>query len=285
MNRQFWKDLWWLLLYVAGGLVCVAVLVTPATQLTNVTLMLHLVQWAQTVVLMALPPLLWARYYKKEPVAEALCLRRPDMKVLLLVLAIMVAALPWMDALATLCQQIHYPAALQEWAEASYAEQQQAIGQLLAVSGVGGWLELILLMCVGTAIGEELMFRGALTRCFTANMQKTPGKQGLTRRQMIWTAIWVGLTFSVCHFDLMGFIPRWLLGSGFVLLVMRTRSLWPAVLAHAVNNLFALIETRMLGEDATMEWGGWLVAISLVATAMLVWALYSITSNVSSEPR
>ena len=54
----------------------------------------------------------------------------------------------------------------------------------------------------------------------------------------------VGLIFSLIHMEFYGLIPRWILGTCFVYLVYYTGSIWPSVLAHAINNLYALMQYK-----------------------------------------
>lgn len=264
--KAFWTDLWWLLLYAFAGIVltmaCSAgfVLVNG-----NGTLTMHLVQWLQTILLMIVPALLWVKMYKKESVAEVMRLKKPTVGQMVMAMVLMVVSLPWLSAFENLsiwlCDAV-LPEGVTSWAQQMLEQQKVTLATMLAVDGLWGWTELILLMCIATAIGEELMFRGALLRCFGRG-------EGWSRGRLLMVACAVGLIFSACHGDLYGLLPRWLLGAGFVYAVVWTGSIWPAVAAHAVNNLFALIQMK-----AEPEWmagldESWCVAVSMVLTAAL----------------
>ena len=105
---------------------------------------------------------------------------------------------------------------------------------MLSVNGIGGWFELVLQMSVATAIAEELAFRGALLTIF----------RRYTKLNKHVIAILIGFIFSAIHMEIYGLIPRWLLGTLFVYLVYHSGSIWPSVLAHALNNLYALLEYK-----------------------------------------
>lgn len=269
--RQIFTDLWWLLIYAFVGILVVLCLSTGLMTLGNLTLSLHLVQWTQTVLLMIVPAMLWVRYYKKERVGEVMRLRWPGWRPMVWTLALMTVSLPlvsWLEDLGTMACERLLPDALNEWARQTLEEQEAMVGLLLAMDGFWGWLELIMLMAVGTAIGEEMMFRGAVLRCFIP--AKAGDENPVTVGKWVLAAVWVGLIFSVCHGDLYGLIPRWVLGSVFVWMVYQTRSVWPGVLAHALNNTCALIE--MKEEPAWMEQldGTWTVLASAVLTIVIV---------------
>lgn len=275
MKKQFWTDLWWLMVYAFVGLLLVCGAMLAIMGLTQGTLAMHLVQWAQTVLLMILPPALWVKWYKKERVCETLRLRMPAWKPMLWAAVLMTVSLPWLSAVesgtAALCDA-WLPEALRLWAKDMLSEQEAAIAILTDVQGVAGWAELIGLMCIGTAIGEEMMFRGALLRCFLQPEADGGVRRSISPSRLFWTACWVGLAFSAIHMDLYGLVTRWLLGALFVYIVYWTGSLWPAIAAHATNNLWALIQ--MKAAPAWMERleGVVPVAISiLLSAAVLVW--------------
>jgi hypothetical protein len=260
MKRKFWTDFFWLLVFAFAGAIIVVLAMIPITAFTKGTLMLHLVQWGQTLLMMLLPAILWTILYKKERVSEVMHTQRPTWKVVGLVVLLMIVSLPALDALATACESLPLPEPLGSWAKNNAEAQQLTIDTMLGVSGFGGWFELIMLMCIGTAIGEEWMFRGALLRCF----------KGYNKH---WAAVFVGLLFSVIHLEAYGFIPRWLLGTGFVYLVYWTRSIWPGVIAHAINNLWALIEMKEAPKSLE-HFGAVTVFVSIVLMALVLWLIY-----------
>lgn len=303
MKRTFWKELLWLLVYVAVGLLLTAGVMAvvmaaayrdiesgPTTavpgffatgihwpglwEMSGTACLLHAVQWAQTLLLMLLPPLLWARIYIKVRVRDVFGLHLPPVRWMLWVGCVMVTSLPLMDCLVTACQHLPLPTALSAVADEQMATQRAMLEPMLSPSGPVGWAELILLMAVATAVGEELMFRGALLRLLRGGyLAQTLRSEREERRNRHASAILVGLVFALIHFDLYGLVPRWLLGTFFVYLVYWTGSLWPSVLAHALNNLFALVEYKMAPDEASSEalLGGdpWLVTASAVVTALL----------------
>lgn len=235
--RNFWKDLWFLLLFVAGGLIVLVLLIPVlAWVIDNATINIHTLQWLQNLM-MLLATVLWVMYYKKERVREALYLHWPGWRVMLLTALLMVVSMPAFAWFCELCEAMPLPRGLAEFGHAMQYDQEQVMQLLLDVHGVGGWLALIMLMCVMTGLAEESLFRGALLRCFAA-----PGQ--LTRRNVWWIALAVGAIFAAIHVEVFGFIPRTLLGGFFVVLLWRTGSIWPAVLAHAINNCFALVEMK-----------------------------------------
>lgn len=79
---------------------------------------------------------------------------------------------------------------------------------------------------VAAPLCEEYFFRGVLLRGLVA------------ARMGFAAALFVsGFVFSFFHLDPVGFLARLELGVLFGFLYLRTGSLWPAIMAHAANNL------------------------------------------------
>jgi len=260
MKRSFWTDLFWLLVFAFAGTIIMVLAIMPISALTNGALMLHLIQWGQTLLIMLLPAILWTKLYKKETVREVMHTRKVSWRVVDLTVVLMIVSLPALDALATACESLPLPEPLATWAKDNAEAQQLTVDSMLAVSGFGGWLELIMLMCVGTALGEEWMFRGALLRCL----------KGYNRHL---AAIVVGFLFSLIHLEAYGFLPRWLLGTVFVYMVYWTGSIWPGVIAHAINNLWALIEMKE-APKMLEHFGAVSVVVSVVLVVLVLWLIY-----------
>lgn len=237
--RRIWTDLWWLLFYVAVGLVITALLTELLqTWLGMTTVMLHLAQWLQNALVMLLPALLWVRLYKKERVRETMYLRWPGWKAMGWTLLVMLAVLPLMEVVADFCQRMPLPTWLEDYAQRMKAQQEDLLAVMMDVEGVMGWLSIVALMCVMTAVSEEALFRCALLRCWLAPADR----QAIGMGRMIGIALVVGLLFAACHGDVYGLVPRTLLGALFVVFVVRSGSVWPAVMAHALNNLWAVCQ-------------------------------------------
>ncbi len=239
MNRVFWTELWYFLLYLMAGFLSLALLTTGVTVvqpgLAESVWYYHKIQWQQTVIVMVLPAMIWCKYRLKDSFVSGLCLSgKVHWKYYLIVLVLSVIALPLLDILAEACRNLPLPEVLKNMAEEESATQELLLKKMLSVGGIGGWVELVLLMSVATAIGEEMTFRGALLTLF--------------RRYSRWNkhviAIVVGLIFSAIHMEIYGLIPRWILGTAFVYLVYYSGSIWPSVLAHAINNLYALLQYK-----------------------------------------
>ena len=88
----------------------------------------------------------------------------------------------------------------------------------------------LFLVALLPGICEEMVFRGVLQPLIAKSARN------------VHIGVWVSaFLFSAIHFQFYGFIPRLLLGVYFGYLVIHMGSLWPAILAHFLNNAAAVI--------------------------------------------
>jgi membrane protease YdiL (CAAX protease family) len=99
--------------------------------------------------------------------------------------------------------------------------------QLVASSSVG-FAAIWLAIAVLPALAEELLFRGMVQQAAVA------------RLGALWGVIGSAAVFSFLHGEVVGFLPRLLMGLWFGYLFWRTGSLWASTLAHMLNNSWAL---------------------------------------------
>ena len=114
------------------------------------------------------------------------------------------------------------------------------------------------------AVCEEVFFRGLILR-------------GLLRRMPPGPAIALGaVMFGLFHVDIYRLLPTTLLGVMLGFIAWRSRSLWPAIVAHFLNNaiLVALgtagLDQRLEKIGAAAQVGMALGAIALVALGLLI---------------
>lgn len=88
----------------------------------------------------------------------------------------------------------------------------------------------LLLLGLAAGIGEEFLFRGVLQRLLT-----------LWTKNIHFGAILTGFIFSLMHFQLEGFFPRFLLGVLFCYLLIFTGNLWITVIVHVFFNSIQVI--------------------------------------------
>jgi membrane protease YdiL (CAAX protease family) len=113
------------------------------------------------------------------------------------------------------------------WARLFEQDTREATEDLRAL--IDEDLLAIALLSITPALGEELATRGVLAL-------------GLARRFGTYGAIALSaLAFAALHMSLVRALPTFLLGAVLATITLRTRSVVPAMIAHALNNAVAML--------------------------------------------
>ncbi|MFT5646013.1 MAG: membrane protease YdiL (CAAX protease family), partial [Aureispira sp.] len=125
----------------------------------------------------------------------------------------------------------------------------------------------LLLLGLAAGIGEEFLFRGILQRLLT-----------LWTKNIHFGAILTGLIFSLMHFQLEGFFPRFLLGILFCYLLIFTGNLWITVIVHVFFNSIQVVipyfYPNLAGNISEVQATAPLVAISSGFVFLLFLAIF-----------
>lgn len=247
-------------------------------------------QLFQTLALFFLPPLLMAFFCCEKPMQWLHLDQGISWQTALFAVVLMLCAIPGINLLSYLNQQLTLPAFL-EPLEALMRSQEDAANQLteqfLQVNGIGGLLINVGLMALLPAMSEELTFRGTI-QSFFANSPDSNGAFTSTKSLSVRTKIGIWATaiiFSFVHFQFYGFVPRMLMGAMFGYMLAWTGSLWVPMLMHFTNNAVAVLSYYItynysldpdsidsIGTSSTL-WLG-ILSILLVLTALICYPHY-----------
>jgi tetratricopeptide (TPR) repeat protein len=139
---------------------------------------------------------------------------------------------------------------------AGWDEALHKVGEMERGLALGPWWLLLTAGCLLPALGEEAFFRGFLGRGLVANHGPVTG--------VLLTS---GL-FALIHVDPVRVAGTFALGAAAHLVYLAARSLWPAVLLHALNNLLAFGSER-LAETGSIDLTGQYGADHLPAVTVL----------------
>ncbi|WP_421945604.1 CPBP family intramembrane glutamic endopeptidase [Pedobacter sp.] len=207
--------------------------------------------------------------------------RKPSILLLLLVSAIMIVSMPLMEWTAIWNQKMSFPPSLkwiEDWMKESEEAAMKMTIQLLTVRNNWDFVVNLVMIAVIPAIGEELMFRGGVQR----SINNMFGNHH--------AAIWISaIIFSTIHMQFYGFVPRMLLGAGFGYLYYYSGSIWYAMLAHFLNNAYAVcvslylqknnIPLNKADEPLGFPWYGYLIS------AIITIALFKFFKDTAQRER
>lgn len=185
-----------------------------------------------------LPPIALYHYEKKSGI-DYLHLNAPvSVKLLILTAIIMFSVSPFIEWVIMINQMMHLPSFLQgveDWMRDKEKELNELTKQILIMKSPIDLFINLLVLALLPAIGEEFLFRGCFQNIFTR----------ITKNQH--AGIWItAILFSAIHVQFLGFFPRMFLGALFGYLFLWSGSIWPAVLAHFINNAMAVVGAYVL---------------------------------------
>lgn len=245
------------------------------------------VQLFQSMAMFLLPPLCMAYLWTQEPMKWLKMDKCQRPGVSLMAILIMLLALPAINLIGHINQQMVLPSflePLEQWLKMHEETAGQLTEQFLYADTYGGLVINILLMAVLPAVAEELSFRGVLMNLFPAKGDRVPH-----------VAIWcTAILFSAVHMQFYGFLPRMLMGALFGYVLVWTGNLWVPILMHFTNNAMAVllyfVSMRMnwdmkmidaIGTNDTL----WLGVVSLVITLVGIYAFRRSTTMSSASSR
>ncbi len=195
--------------------------------------LLKFMQLFQSLGLFVLPPLIFAFVYTGG-ISKYLDLNfRFKWIMAICMVVIMFSALPAINWMGEINSQLHLPASLkgvETWMKNMEKEAEQLTNTFLKMDSYTSLIVNLILIAIIPAIGEELLFRGAL--------QKILSELFKNRHLGIWVS---AILFSALHLQFYGFFPRMLLGVLFGYVLLWTGSLWIPILGHFVNNASAVL--------------------------------------------
>lgn len=211
-----------------GALPMVAIMALNGGQLTSSSVIVG--QWLTGPFVFFLPAILWFLiFHHGENVWKAFYFRMPSWRAVAISIVFTFVSLPIASASASWLSVFELPQSMQDYFDAQAVQQIKMIVLMMGDFGPLSAVNAVLLVGVATGIAEETMFRGAVRRIFADSF----GIHG--------TALIVGFIFSLIHFEFYGFVWRWALGSVYVYLVYCTGSIWPSIVAHALNNSLSVL--------------------------------------------
>lgn len=187
-----------------------------------------------------LAPLLFAFLVAKKPFVFLgfKKISKPISVVLILILMVVMA--PVLSYIIELNSNLVFPDFMRDFELSLRHSQEQALATqkvFLTFDGIGSMLYMLLIMAVIPAVGEELLFRGALQQIFIKWTKKTH------------LSIWItAILFSALHMQVYNFVAIALMGGLLGYLFYWSKSLWLPILAHFINNASVVLLTYFIPE-------------------------------------
>lgn len=201
---------------------------------------LLVVSVVQNLLAFAIPTIALAYLTDNKPLSSIGIANISQPRVYFFAILILLSSIPWLNQTIYWNEHIKLPETLSQFTEMEEAAR-KITSSMLATESVGGLIINILVIGCLTGLSEELFFRAGIQRTLTRSMHPI-------------IAIWLAAAiFSLCHFQIYGFIPRMLLGAIFGYLYLYSKSIWVPALMHAINNSSVVIVTWLSSKNPEIE--------------------------------
>lgn len=198
----------------------------------------------QHILLFIIPPIVAAFLYSTN-IRKYLFINNTKLVYIGLTILIIVFAIPVINFTGVLNAKLSLPesfSGIEKIMKEMEASAKVLTEKILNVNSVGGLILNIFVIALLPAIGEELIFRGILLRLF---------KEWF--KNMHVAIVTSAFIFSFIHFQFYGFIPRMLLGIVFGYLLYWSGSILMPMLAHFINNAFAVTAFYFMKDTDMLE--------------------------------
>ncbi len=235
--------------------------------------MLKLMQAVAVFFVFILPVILFSVVLRKEKIKFLNLGKLPKASHLLIGLLICIVALPLVSGTSVMNEQMHLPEAmsgLENWMRVKEKAAGDTIALFFTDNSTSGLIINLIVIAFMAGLSEEIFFRGLIQRLFMDN------------KMNVHVSVWLtAILFSAIHLQFFGFLPRMLLGAVLGYLYAYTNNLWVPILAHTINNAFAVVMVFLTGEitddplSKNEEAVGWpLILSSTLLVAGMVFFLF-----------
>lgn len=179
----------------------------------------------------------------RKNIKHTLSLNNPGWRPLVGATLLYLLSIPALNYVTYVNEHIHLPQSMQgveQWFKTMEDAASVVTETILSDTSIMGLVSGVLVVGAMAAVSEELFFRSSLQRILSGDFSNLNASK--SNKESAWNAIiLVGFIFSVMHFQMFGFFPRFLLGVMFGWLLFTTKSVYPGIIAHFLNNSMVVV--------------------------------------------
>ncbi len=252
------------------------VLITILSPVKNSPISLRTMVIIQDLFMFILSAYIAQNLFFKEPICEALEIKRTSLLTIILGMAAICTLTPLTDIIGIWNEKLQFPESLgwlNQWIESSENSAQQTINIMLGSTSWSGFIANLLIIGALAGLSEELFFRGIIQKILIKHISNPH------------IAIFItAFIFSAIHFEFLEFVSRLLLGMLLGYLYFYGKSIWIPICAHITNNVVSLIITPC-AMNKNWSWANTLytikvptilIIISTVISVACIYAIYRI---------
>ena len=223
-------------LFIGVATVLASAITTPILKASNMETaqVILCVQGLSQIIMFLCPALLFAWLFSdKVGVFFQTGLKRWQLYPILLATLLIIIAIPLVDVLSSWNESLHLPQSLAKFEDLirlTEKKSQELVSQFLSLPGLGNLLLNLLILALIPAICEELVFRGVIQKTLV-DWFRNPHVA-----IMVTAAV-----FSLTHFEIFQFVPRFVLGVFLGYIFYYSHTIWASALAHFTNNALIVV--------------------------------------------
>lgn len=183
-------------------------------------------------------PMIFLLVFYRNSIWNYLQLRHFNPQYIILFPLALFFLLPLMGFITFYIAQIEFPTFLDNMD----ADATETLTKLLKMEGPTDLMINLMLIGILPGIGEELLFRGIIQKEIYQKWNKP--------HLAIWST---AILFSAFHFQVVGFLPKMMIGAVLGYAYYYSGSLILPMIVHTINNGFATVSYYMAGEDIEAE--------------------------------
>jgi hypothetical protein len=182
----------------------------------------------------------------------------------------MITALPFVNLLTDINQNFTLPNdSFEGYFRKLEKQTEDLMMTLLSAGNIGALLVNLFMIGIIPAVGEELVFRGLIQKHLTDLFKNAH-----------FGIVLAAIVFSLAHFQLYSFLPRFFLGLILGYMYFYGRNIWYPIIAHLLNNGLGVVfyyfymkkdSGERLEELGTMELLPITAALSFIAVAVMMY--------------
>ena len=233
-----------------------------------------LIQALSELIVFVIPALIFVVFTSDKKIAYLkLTGFKPIMALIVIILVFsLMPLINWTGEINSHLSLPDFLSTIENWMKASEAKAKELTEAIMNMVSPVDLIVNIIVIALLPAVGEELLFRGALQNVLIEWTKKTH------------LSVWItAILFSALHAQFFGFLPRMLLGVVLGYLYIWSGSLWLSMLFHFLNNGLAVLFSYLIGKGTiseTAETVGagntpiYFVALSAIVSVGLMYVIY-----------
>lgn len=202
---------------------------------------MRLIQGISAFCMFVIPPILHFVLTRDGKPLQSLGLCSSKGIFYLISVLLIIVSMPFITQLTEWNEAMKFPESLSSLEELIREMEDMAQAEtekMLKTDTWGGLIANLVVIALIAAVGEELTFRGVLQ----------PWMIKVCRNPHVGIVLGA-IVFSALHFQFFGFVPRFVLGLMLGYLAYVSKSLWPSMLLHFINNGTAVVAMFLVERD------------------------------------